>query len=144
MTQKLKKPLKNSLINDIKETVEIVEENVDDILNVELDEAVSLVQGVEHNVEEGAPEEETQAMIDDARAESEKRKEEVNKLLDTALTNINETLDNARVAVDELIKTVDNHDGLDNKAKEELKNKANDIKNNIDTLKKEAKRQFLF
>lgn len=129
----------NTAINDIKETVEIVEENVDDILNVELDEAVSLVQGVEHNVEEGAPEEETQAMIDDARAESEKRKEEVNKLLDTALTNINKTLDNAGIAVDELIKTVDNYDGLDNKAKEELKNKANDIKNNIDTLKKEAK-----
>lgn len=128
----------NTAINDIKETAKILEENVNDILNVEFEEAAALVLGVEYNVENGATEEETQAMIDDARAGSEKRKEEVNKTLDAALTSINETLDNAGVAVDELTKTVDSHDGLDGKVKEELKNKANDIKNNINTMKEEA------
>ena len=125
-------------IEEIKDAVEEVVNTVKDTLGIEEENAENIVTSVNNGVDEGASEDDIQAIIDAAKAESEENKNKVNTLYDETLNNINKTLDDAEKAVDIMVEGINEQEGISNEDKEALKAKADDIKEEIDDLKQEA------
>lgn len=126
------------VIEEIKDAVEEVIDTVKETLGIEEENAENTVTNVNNGVDEDMSEDDIQAIIDAAKAESEENKNKVNALYDETLTNINKTLDDAEKAVDVLVDGINEHEGVSKEDKEALKAKAEEIKEEIDGLKQEA------
>ncbi len=127
-----------SAIEEIKSGIEDLVNTVVDTITQEIENVTNLVNDVKNSIDRGATEEETQAIVEEARAESEENKNRTNQMLDEALVGINKTLDDAKVAVDVLIQSVNEYENMQPNDREALLKEADNVKNKIDELKDEA------
>lgn len=101
----------------------------------ENENAETTVDSVNEQVDSGAPEEDVQTVVDEAKKESETVRENVNKTFDEADKAINESLDTANQALDMLVDSVNGYDGLSDEERAGFKQEAGNIKNDIDGLR---------
>ena len=132
----------STITDNIEETTDNVSGIVDDVnkeLNgagtAENENAETTVDSVNEQVDSGAPEEDVQTVVDEAKKESETVRENVNKTFDEADKAINESLDTANQALDMLVDSVNGYDGLSDEERAGFKQEAGNIKNDIDGLK---------
>ncbi len=125
-------------VEEIKTGIEEIVSTVVDTITQEIENAKNLVEDVKNSIDKGATEEETQALIDEAKAEAEENKNKTNKMFDEALVGINKTLDDAEQAVDVLVVAVNEYENMQPSDREALLKEANDVKNKIRELKEEA------
>ena len=132
----------STITDNIEETTDNVSGIVDDVnkeLNgvgtAENENAETTVDSVNEQVDSGAPEEDVQTVVDEAKKESETVRENVNKTFDEADKAINESLDTANQALDMLVDSVNGDDGLSDEERAGFKQEAGNIKNDIDGLK---------